>query len=86
MRSLIVTGILGAGILGALSAGAITIASPASAGCQSAFVGIFGGGQRCDGPVDQLGNYTRCDTGHGMGFGGSNCYVVNVNDAPRIPG
>ena len=84
MRSFIV-----AGALAALAVGGISVAGPASAGCQSASVGFFGAGQRCDGPIDQLGNFTRCDSGHGMGFGGSNCYVVNVNDAgqaPRIPG
>ena len=83
MRTVII-----AGIAGVLASGSITIASPAHAGCQSAFVGIFGGGKRCDGPIDQLGNYTRCDSGHGMGFGGSNCYVVNISDSgqpPRLP-
>jgi hypothetical protein len=67
---------------------AIPFAAPASAGCQSVFIGIFGGGQRCDGPVDPVGYYTRCDSGQGMGFGGSNCYAVNVGDLaqpPRIP-
>lgn len=86
MRSLIATGIVGAGIFGALTAGAVSIAGPAAAACQTASVGFFGGGQRCDGPVDQYGNYTRCESGHGMGFGGSNCYVVNVRDAAPIPG
>ncbi|OBF29141.1 hypothetical protein [Mycobacterium sp. ACS4331] len=83
MRTVII-----AGIAGVLASGGIAMAGPATAGCQSAFISIFGGGQRCDGPIDQLGNFTRCDSGHGMGFGGSNCYVVNVSDpaqAPRIP-
>lgn len=65
----------------ALIAGAIETAAPASAGCNSVSVSIFGGGKRCDGPVDPLGNFTRCDSGYGMGFGGSRCYVVNVGDA-----
>ncbi|MGV0715842.1 hypothetical protein ABQE93_10590 [Mycolicibacterium sp. XJ662] len=72
-----------------LTASGLAVATPANAGCQSAWVGIFGGGQRCDGPIDTLGNFTRCDRGHGMGFGGSNCYVVNVGDPgqpPHIPG
>jgi len=72
-----------------LAASSIALATPASAGCQSVFVGIFGGGQRCDGPIDQLGNFTRCDSGQGMGFGGSSCYVVNAGDGGQpshIPG
>ena len=68
-----------------LASAGIVVAAPANAGCQSAFVGIFGGGQRCDGPIDQLGNFTRCDAGYGMGFGGSNCYVVNVGDRAQPP-
>jgi hypothetical protein len=72
-----------------LATGGIALATPATAGCQSVFIGIFGGGQRCDGPIDPLGNFTRCDSGHGIGFGGSNCYVVNLGDPaqpPHIPG
>ncbi|WP_102144539.1 hypothetical protein [Mycobacterium hubeiense] len=83
MKTIIISG-----LISLLASGGIAVATPASAGCQSAFVSIFGGGQRCDGPINSLGNFTRCDAGHGMGFGGSNCYVVNVNDptqAPHIP-
>lgn len=71
-----------------LALGGIQFAAPASAGCQSVFIGFFGGGERCDGPVDPVGYYTRCDRGQGMGFGGSNCYTINVGDPnqpPRIP-
>ena len=77
------------GTLAILAAGGIALAAPADAGCQSAFVGFFGSGQRCDGPIDRLGNFTLCDSGHGMGFGGSTCYVVKVGDPaqpPHIPG
>ncbi|MBN3458870.1 hypothetical protein JNN96_33065 [Mycobacterium sp. DSM 3803] len=73
---------------GLLAASGIALAAPAGAGCQGAYIGIFGGGQRCDGPVDPLGNFTRCESGYGMGFGGQNCYVVNVGDpghGPHIP-
>ncbi|WP_233716394.1 hypothetical protein [Mycolicibacterium vinylchloridicum] len=72
----------------ALIAGAIGTAAPAAAGCNSVSVSIFGGGSRCDGPVDRLGNFTRCDSGYGMGIGGSRCYVVNFGDSghpPHIP-
>ncbi len=73
---------------GVFSTGAIVTATPADAGCNSVAVSFFGGGSRCDGPVDSLGNFTRCDSGYGMGFGGSRCYVVNLGDvaqAPHIP-
>ena len=86
MRALIVTGMIGAGIISGLGATAMATAGPASAGCQGASVGFFGGGQRCDGPVDNMGNYTRCESGHGFGFGGSNCYTLHVSQSPRIPG
>ncbi len=68
-----------------LATGAIATAAPAAAGCNSVSVSIFGGGSRCDGPVDPLGNFTRCDRGYGMGFGGSRCYVVNLGDAAQAP-
>ena len=80
MKSLMISG-----VIAILAMGGIMLATPAHAGCQSAYVSIFGGGQRCDGPIDSLGNFTRCDNGYGMGFGGSNCYVVNVAD-PAQPG
>ncbi|SBS75496.1 conserved exported hypothetical protein [uncultured Mycobacterium sp.] len=73
---------------GVLATSAIATAAPAAAGCNSVSVSIFGGGKRCDGPVDPLGNFTRCDSGYGMGFGGSRCYIVNLGspgDAPHIP-
>ncbi|GAY13879.1 hypothetical protein [Mycobacterium sp. shizuoka-1] len=78
----------GAFAAGAITACAIATAAPASAGCNSVSVSFFGGGKRCDGPVDPVGNFTRCDSGYGMGFGGSRCYVVNLGDsgqAPHIP-
>lgn len=68
-----------------LMAGGIDLAAPASAGCNTLAIGIFGNGQRCDGPVDQAGDFTRCDQGFGMGFGGSRCYVVKLGDPGQPP-
>jgi hypothetical protein len=77
-----------ASIIGVMLAGGIDLASPASAGCNWVAVGGFGGGRRCDGPINRSGQFMRCDQGHGMGFGGTNCYVVQFGDpnqAPYIP-
>ncbi len=74
-----------ASAIGALVSGGIGLASPAAAGCNTMAIGIFAGGQRCDGPVDGTGDFTRCDQGFGMGFGGSRCYVVKFGDPGQPP-
>lgn len=71
--------VVGAAV-GILAAGGLAVAAPASAGCVNVSIGFFGGGSRCDGPIDEGGNFTRCDRGYGLGIGGSNCYVINVGD------
>jgi hypothetical protein len=73
------------GAMTILAGATIMLATPANAGCQTISLGIFGGGEQCDGPVDQLGNFTRCASGNAMGFGGSNCFVVSVSDPGRSP-
>lgn len=71
--------------VGALLTSGIGLAAPASAGCNSLAIGVFGSGQRCDGPIDPSGEFTRCDQGYGMGFGGSRCYVVKFGDPGQPP-
>jgi hypothetical protein len=62
-----------ASVIGLVLTSSIGLASPAAAGCNTMSIGIFGSGQSCDGPVDPEGDFTRCDQGYGMGFGGSRC-------------
>ena len=65
---------------GTLAAGGIALAgaAPASAGCQGGFT-PWGGQQTCDGPVNADGMFERCVTTNAMGFGGTNCVILNVN-------
>lgn len=67
--------------VGALAAGGIALgaAAPASAGCQGGWT-PWGGGTTCDGPIGGDGSFQRCVTSSALGFGGTNCYVLNVND------
>lgn len=71
--------------VGALAAGGIALAAPANAGCQSTWT-PWGGGEICDGPVGPDGNFERCQSARAMGFGGSNCFILNVANAnpPRV--
>ncbi|AQT82240.1 hypothetical protein B1R94_27825 [Mycolicibacterium litorale] len=57
------------------------IAAPAaSAGCQGLWT-PWGGGQRCDGPIDAGGFFQRCDTGGAFGFSTPpQCYQVDANN------
>jgi hypothetical protein len=78
-------------LLGTIAAAGIAVLSapPASAGCQSMFT-PWGGGQRCDGPIDPNGFFQRCDSGGAMGFTMPNqCYMVDSknlgNNPPWIP-
>jgi hypothetical protein len=74
-------------LLGAISAAGIAVLSapPANAGCQSMFT-PWGGGQRCDGPIDPNGFFQRCDSGGAMGFALPNqCYMVDSNNLGNNP-
>lgn len=66
---------------GALVAGGIAMgtAAPAQAGCQGGYT-PWGGGTTCDGPIGGDGTFERCVTAGAMGFGGTNCYLLNVNN------
>jgi hypothetical protein len=71
--------------IGALAASGIALAAPASAGCQGGWT-PWGGGTTCDGPIAQDGTFQRCVTAGAMGFGGTNCYLLNVNNlAGQVP-
>ncbi|TMS50156.1 hypothetical protein [Mycobacterium sp. DBP42] len=64
-----------------LAAGGIALAgaAPASAGCRGGWT-PWGGGTTCDGPIGHDGSFQRCVTAGAMGFGGTNCYQMNVNN------
>jgi hypothetical protein len=62
-----------------LVAGGIAQAAPANAGCQGGWT-PWGGGTTCDGPIAGDGTFQRCVTADAMGFGGTNCYLLNVNN------
>jgi hypothetical protein len=69
----------------ALAASGIALAAPANAGCQGGWT-PWGGGTTCDGPIAGDGTFERCVTAGAMGFGGTNCYLLNVNNlAGQIP-
>lgn len=81
MKSLVV---LAAGVLTAAGV-AVGTAAPAAAGCQGGFT-PWGGGTTCDGPVTEDGYFQRCVTAGAMGFGGTNCFQLNVNNlAGQVP-
>ena len=68
--------------VGAITATGIALASasPANAGCQGGWT-PWGGGQRCDGPIDQNGFFQRCDSGGAFGFSTAPmCYMVDANN------
>lgn len=70
-----------------LAAGAVALgaAAPANAGCQGGWT-PWGGGTTCDGPLAPDGTFQRCVTASAVGFGGTNCSLVNINDmANQIP-
>jgi hypothetical protein len=62
-----------------LIASSIALAAPASAGCQGGWT-PWGGSTTCDGPIAGDGTFQRCVAADAMGFGGTNCYLLNVND------
>lgn len=58
----------------------LAAAPPAGAGCQG-FWTPWGGGQRCDGPIDTGGFFQRCDTAGALGFATAPmCYQVDANN------
>ncbi|MCG5434464.1 hypothetical protein LV457_19515 [Mycobacterium sp. MYCO198283] len=63
---------------------AIAGAAPASAGCQGGWT-PWGGGTTCDGPIASDGTFQRCVTAGAMGFGGTNCQLLNINDMAGQP-
>ena len=68
-----------------LAASSIAVATPASAGCQGGWT-PWGGGTTCDGPIGGDGTFQRCVTAGAVGFGGTNCYLLNVNElAAQVP-
>jgi hypothetical protein len=73
MKTLVAVAISG------LVAGGIALAAPASAGCQGGWT-PWGGGTTCDGPIAGDGTLPRCVTAGAMGFGGTNCFLANVNN------
>jgi hypothetical protein len=66
-----------------LVASGIAVAAPAGAGCQGGWTPW--GGTTCDGPIAGDGTFQRCVTAGAMGFGGTNCFVANVNDLEGQP-
>jgi hypothetical protein len=41
----------------------------------------WGGGERCDGPIDANGFFQRCETGGAFGFNTpQQCYQVDANN------
>lgn len=80
----VVAGLVVAGVL-AVGSVSVTGAPPAEAGCQGGWT-PWGGGTTCDGPIGQDGTFQRCVTAGAMGFGGTNCYLLNINNiANQIP-
>jgi len=74
-------------MLSVIAAGGIAVmTSPAAeAGCQ-AFNTPWGGGQRCDDPIDPNGFFRRCDSGGAMGFAlPSQCYMVDSKNLGNNP-
>lgn len=74
MRALIVV------VAGALAASGLALAgaAPAYARCQGGFT-PWGGQEICDSPLASDGSFERCITTNAMGFGGSNCFTLNIN-------
>lgn len=73
--------------VGALAASGIALgtAAPASAGCQGGWT-PWGGGTTCDGAINGDGTFQRCVTSSALGFGGTNCFLLNINEmSNQIP-
>jgi hypothetical protein len=63
---------------------AIAGAAPANAGCQGGF-SPWGGGETCDGPIAPDGSFQRCVTASALGWGGTNCQILNINNMAGQP-
>ncbi|HTM86306.1 MAG TPA: hypothetical protein VL179_15665 [Mycobacterium sp.] len=63
---------------------AMAVAVPAGAGCQGGWT-PWGGSTTCDGPINQDGTFQRCITAGAMGFGGTNCYLMNISNMGGSP-
>lgn len=61
-----------------LVAASVALAAPANASCAGGYT-PWGGGQTCDGPVVN-GWFERCVYVVVLGFGGPNCYMVDINN------
>lgn len=73
---------LAALLIGGITALGVSLAGApqATAGCQG-FWTPWGGGQRCDGPIDPNGFFQRCDTAGALGFATAPmCYQVDANN------
>jgi hypothetical protein len=57
----------------------IALAAPANAGCQGGW-SPWGGSTTCDGPLNADGVFQRCVMTSALGFGSTNCYVLNISD------
>jgi len=57
----------------------IALAAHAGAGCQGGWT-PWGGSTTCDGPINVDGMFQRCVTTGALGFGGMNCYLLNINN------
>ena len=72
----------------AASGVALASAPAASAGCAPGWT-PWGGGERCDGPIQPDGFFERCDVFGAFGFvGPRQCYMVDSNNLggnlPRV--
>ena len=46
----------------------------------------LGSGTTCDGPIAGDGTFQRCVTAGAMGFGGTNCYLLDIDTlAGQVP-
>jgi hypothetical protein len=73
----VITSVLSSAVAAGGIAVSLLVAAPASAGCQGMNT-PWGGGQRCDSPIDAHGVFQRCDSGGVMGFAlPEQCYAVD---------
>lgn len=75
------TALAASALLTACSVGTIGLvtAAPVQAGCQGGWT-PWGGGTTCDGPIAADGTFERCVTAGALGFGGTNCFLLNINN------
>lgn len=69
----------------AMFGASLASAAPVEAGCAPVW-SPWGGGERCDGPVQPNGTFERCDTVGAFGLSTRNCYIVDANNlAGNLP-